>query len=94
MKRSDLIVAIAKEQSHLDHSDVDMAVKCMLEHMTQALASGERIEIRGFGSFSLSHRLSRRARNPRTGATVILPERYFPHFKPGKELRERVNTSR
>jgi len=91
MNRSDLIAVIAKEQSHLDYGDVELAVKYILEHMTQALASGERIEIRGFGSFSLSHHPSRRGRNPKTGATVMLPERYVPHFRPGKELRERVN---
>ncbi len=94
MKRSDLIAVIAKEQSHLANSDVELAVKCMLTHMSQALASGERIEIRGFGSFSLSYRPPRRARNPKTGATVMLPERYAPHFRPGKELRERVNAGR
>jgi len=94
MKRSDLIAVIAKEQNHLVYSDVDMAVKCMLEHMTQALASGERIEIRGFGSFSLSHRPARKSRNPKTGAIIMTPERYVPHFRPSKELRERVNASR
>jgi len=93
MKRSDLISEIAKEQSHLDYSDVELAVKCMLEHMSQALASGERIEIRGFGSFSLSYRPPKRGRNPKTGATVMLPERYVPHFRPGKELRDRVNAA-
>jgi len=66
----------------------------MLEHMSQALASGERIEIRGFGSFSLSHRPARQGRNPKTGATVMLPERYVPHFRPGKDLRDRVNAGR
>jgi len=94
MNRSDLIAVIAKEQSHLAYSDVELAVKCMLEHMSQALASGERIEIRGFGSFSLSHRPARQGRNPKTGATVMLPERYVPHFRPGKDLRDRVNAGR
>jgi len=93
MNRSDLIAVIAKEQSHLVYSDVELAVKCMLEHMSQALASGERIEIRGFGSFSLSYRPARRGRNPKTGATVMLPERYVPHFRPGNDLRERVNAA-
>ena len=93
MKRSDLIAVIAKEQSHLDYSDVELAVKYILEHMTQVLASGERIEIRGFGSFYLSYRPARRGRNPKTGATIMLPERYVPHFRPGKQLRDRVNAA-
>jgi len=62
--------------------------------MSQALASGEHIEIRGFGSFSLSYRPARRGRNPKTGATVMLSERYVPHFRPGKDLRDRVNASK
>ncbi len=94
MKRSDLIAEIAKEQSHLAYSDVELAVKCMLTHISQTLASGERIEIRGFGSFSLSYRPPRRGRNPKTGATIMLPERYVPRFKPSKELLQRVNSSR
>ena len=94
MTRSDLIAVIAKEQSHLAYSDVDMAVKCMLTHMSQTLASGERIEIRGFGSFALHYRPPRRARNPKTGATMMIREKYVPRFKPGKELRDRVNASR
>ena len=94
MTRSDLISLIAKHQSHLAYSDVELAVKCMLTHMSETLASGERIEIRGFGSFSLSHLKPRQARNPKTGKTIMLPERYIPRFKPGKELRERVNASR
>ncbi len=94
MNRSDLIAVIAKEQSHLAHSDVELAVKCMLTHMSQTLASGDRIEIRGFGSFSMNYRPRRRVRNPKTGVTVMIPERYAPHFKPAKELRDRVNASR
>ena len=66
----------------------------MLEHMAQTLASGERIEIRGFGSFSLHYRPPRVGRNPKSGDPVSLPAKYVPHFKPGKELRERVNTER
>ncbi len=93
MNRSDLITAIAKEQNQLTYRDVELAVKYIIEQMSQALASGERIEIRGFGSFSLSYRPPRRGRNPKTGATVMLPERYVPRFKPGKELRERVNAA-
>jgi integration host factor subunit beta len=71
--------------------DVELAVKLMLDQMTDALASGERIEIRGFGSFSLHYRAPRMGRNPKTGETVPLPAKYVPHFKPGKELREQVN---
>ncbi len=91
MTKSDLIEAIAKQQSHLASRDVELAVKCVLEQMSQALASGERIEIRGFGSFSLHYRPPRMGRNPKTGDSVALSGKYVPHFKPGKELRERVN---
>ena len=66
-------------------------MKTVLEHMADRLASGERIEIRGFGSFSLHFRPGRVGRNPKTGAPVSLPAKYVPHFKPGKELRERVD---
>jgi integration host factor subunit beta len=89
--KSELIEVIAKQQSHLAYRDVELAVKCMLEQMSQALASGERIEIRGFGSFSLHFRPPRMGRNPKTGDSVSLSGKYVPHFKPGKELRERVN---
>jgi len=89
--KSDLIEAIVKQQSHLASRDVELAVKCVLEQMSQALASGERIEIRGFGSFSLHYRPPRMGRNPKTGDSVALSGKYVPHFKPGKELRERVN---
>ncbi|MEN8174785.1 MAG: integration host factor subunit beta [Pseudomonadota bacterium] len=91
MTKSDLIEAIAREQSHLAQKDVELAVKCMLEHMSEALAAGNRIEIRGFGSFSLHFRPPRMGRNPKTGDAVALEGKYVPHFKPGKELRERVN---
>ena len=70
-----------------------LAVKLMIDHMAQSLSSGERIEIRGFGSFSLHYREPRLGRNPKTGDTVDLSGKYVPHFKPGKELRERVNRS-
>jgi len=93
MKRSDLIAVIAKEQSHLAYSDVELAVKCMLTHMSQALASGERIEIRGFGSFSLHYRPPRQGRNPKTGTQVAFAGKHVPYFKPGKELRDRVNAA-
>jgi len=91
MTKSELIEVIAREQSHLAYKDVELAVKCMIEQMSQALATGNRIEIRGFGSFSLHYRPPRIGRNPKTGEAVQLAGKYVPHFKPGKELRERVN---
>jgi integration host factor subunit beta len=91
MTKSELIEVIAKEQSHLAYRDVELAIKCMIEQMSQALASGDRIEIRGFGSFSLHFRPPRLGRNPKTGEAVALAGKHVPHFKPGKELRERVN---
>jgi integration host factor subunit beta len=91
MTKSELIEVIAREQSHLAYRDVELAVKCMIEQMSQALATGDRIEIRGFGSFSLHFRPPRVGRNPKTGESVRLAGKYVPHFKPGKELRERVN---
>ncbi len=94
MTKSELIEVLSRKQTQLAYKDVELAVKTMLEHMAQALASGERIEIRGFGSFSLHYRPPRTGRNPKTGDTVVLAAKYVPHFKPGKELRERVNASR
>jgi len=91
MTRSDLVEVLEQEQNQLSERDVELAVKSMLEHMSEALASGERIEIRGFGSFTLRFREPRIGRNPKTGQPVALPGRYVPHFKPGKELRERAN---
>ena len=94
MTKSELIEVLSRKQTQLAYKDVELAVKTMLEHMAQSLASGERIEIRGFGSFSLHYRPPRTGRNPKTGDTVVLAAKYVPHFKPGKELRERVNASR
>jgi integration host factor subunit beta len=91
MTKSELIEKIAAVQSQLSAKDVELAVKMILDHMTVALAEGERIEIRGFGSFSLHFRAARLGRNPKTGEKVDLSGKYVPHFKPGKELRERVN---
>ena len=93
MTKSELIERIAAVQSQLSAKDVELAVKMMLDHMAEALAVGERIEIRGFGSFSLHYRAPRLGRNPKTGEKVELVGKYVPHFKPGKELRERVNLS-
>lgn len=93
MTKSELIERIAEQQPQLSTKDVELAVKSILEHMSNSLSSGERIEIRGFGSFSLHHRAPRMGRNPKTGDAVKLPGKFVPHFKPGKELRERVNQS-
>tara|TARA_B100000029_G_scaffold292522_1_gene286010 strand:- start:106 stop:432 length:327 start_codon:yes stop_codon:yes gene_type:complete len=94
MTKSELIDKLAEKQPQLAYRDIELAVKTVLELMTQQLANGERIEIRGFGSFSLHHRPGRVGRNPKTGAPVSLPEKHVPHFKPGKELRERVDAGR
>ena len=91
MTNSELIEILATKNGHLIHKDVELEVKSMLEQMSCALASGQRIEIRGFGSFSLHYRPPRMGRNPKTGESVALAAKYVPHFKPGKELRERVN---
>lgn len=93
MTKSELIERIAMKQSQLSTKDVELAVKTLLEQMSQTLATGERIEIRGFGSFSLHYRAPRKGRNPKTGDSVQLTGKYVPHFKPGKEMRERVNDS-
>jgi integration host factor subunit beta len=92
MTKSELIEILSRRQPHLKADDVDLAVKSLLEMMGGALAHGERIEIRGFGSFSLHYRPPRLGRNPKTGDSVALPAKHVPHFKPGKELRERVSS--
>ncbi|MEE4639400.1 MAG: integration host factor subunit beta [Wenzhouxiangella sp.] len=91
MTKSELIELLAAEQTHLNQTDVELAVRSIIEQLSRALAEGERIEIRGFGSFSLHYRPPRMGRNPKTGEAVALPGKHVPHFKPGKELRERVN---
>ncbi|MCX7085198.1 MAG: integration host factor subunit beta [Methylococcales bacterium] len=93
MNKSELIEALARKQSHLQIKDVETAVKCIIERMNQALSTGDRIEIRGFGSFSLHKRPQRIGRNPKTGEPVALPEKHVPHFKPGKEMRDRVDSA-
>lgn len=93
MTKSELIERIADHQEQLSVKDIEIAVKTILEYMSQVLASGERIEIRGFGSFSLHYREPRTGRNPKTGESVQLSGKYVPHFKPGKEMRDRVNDS-
>jgi len=91
MTKSELITALGGKQPQLDYRDVELAVKELLEQLSAALSTGERIEVRGFGSFSLHYRPPRIGRNPKTGAAVHVPDKYVPHFKPGKELRERVD---
>ena len=91
LTKSGLIESLARKQSHLPPKDVELAVKGLLEKMSREMASGERIEIRGFGSFSLHFREPRIGRNPKSGDAVALRGKHVPHFKPGKELRERVN---
>ena len=93
MTKSELIEKLSLDYSHIPAKDVEDSVKELLELMTGSLAGGDRIEIRGFGSFSLHYRAPRVGRNPKTGETVQLEGKSVPHFKPGKELRERVNES-
>ena len=93
MTKSELIAALASRYQQLSVRDTDFAVKTILESMTQALVNGQRIEIRGFGSFSLSTRAPRIGRNPKSGEKVMVPGKRVPHFKAGKELRERVDAA-
>ncbi len=93
MTKSELIERIAEKIPQLSCQDVELAVKALIEHMVERLASGERIEIRGFGSFSLRFRPARIGRNPKTGAPAALPPKHVPHFKPGKALREAVTAT-
>jgi integration host factor subunit beta len=91
MTRSDLVEELAARFAQLTHRDAESAVKTILDAMNQALVQGHRIEIRGFGSFSINHRPPRIGRNPRSGESVSIPEKRVPHFKPGKALREAVD---
>lgn len=91
MTKSELIERLMDASSSMQSRDVEVAVKELLEYMAQTLQRGERIEIRGFGSFSLHYREPRVGRNPKTGESVQLEGKYVPHFKPGKELRDRVD---
>lgn len=94
MTKSELIEQLMTRQSHLAPKQVEHGVRTILEAMVHSLSSGERIEIRGFGSFSLHYRQPRLGRNPKTGEKVQLDGKFVPHFKPGKALRERVDKSR
>ena len=93
MTKSELIAQLAERFPQLVAKDADYAVKMILDAMTDALARGDRIEIRGFGSFALNYRPPRTGRNPKSGEKVLVPEKYVPHFKAGNELRERVDLS-
>lgn len=91
MTKSEMIDRIVSKQSQLSAIDIELAVKAIISYMSEVLSEGGRIEIRGFGSFSLHYRAPRTGRNPKTGERVELSGKYVPHFKPGKELRDRVN---
>lgn len=91
MTRSDLIIKLAERYPQLLGKDAELAVKVILDSMATTLTSGDRIEIRGFGSFALNYRPPRMGRNPKSGDKVQVPAKYVPHFKAGKELRERVD---
>ena len=94
MIKSELIASLAAKMTHLPEKQVVEGVNQIIDSLAQALLQNQRIEIRGFGSFTLHHRLPRQAHNPKTGAKVVTKDKFTPHFKPGKELRERVNASR
>ena len=91
MTKSELIAKLATRYPQLVVKDAELAVKAILDAMAQGLATGQRIGIRGFGSFDLNYRPPRVGRNPKSGDKVQVPEKYVPHFKAGKELRERVD---
>ena len=91
MTKSDLIARLAARYPQLVAKDADLAVKTILDAMTLSLSEGQRIEIRGFGSFGLNYRPPRVGRNPKSGDKVQVPEKHVPHFKAGKELRDRVD---
>ena len=99
MTKSELMARLAdsfiakNSDTTLQTKDIEYSVKVLVDTMTRTLARGQRIEIRGFGSFDLNHRPPRTGRNPKTGEKVEVPAKYVPHFKPGKELRERVDLS-
>jgi integration host factor subunit beta len=91
MTRSELIAGLAEDNPHLTIGDVERIVAAFFDEMTEALARGERVELRGFGAFTVKHRNARAGRNPRTGETVDVAQKSVPFFKAGKELRERIN---
>ena len=91
MTKSELIQALAVENPHLYHRDVERIVSTVFDEISAALTRGDRVELRGFGAFSVKERRARVGRNPRTGEAVAVPDKYVPFFKSGKELRQRVN---
>ena len=91
MIKSEITKSLAKRQTQLVFTDIELAVKIILEDMVHSLSNGERIEIRGFGSFDVHYRLPRIGRNPKSGEIVSIPAKFIPHFKAGKGLREGVN---
>ncbi|MCH8977228.1 MAG: integration host factor subunit beta [Proteobacteria bacterium] len=91
MIKSEITKSLASRQTHIVFADIELAVKIILEHMINTLSNGERIEIRGFGSFDVHYRPPRIGRNPKSGKTVSVPAKFIPHFKAGKGLREGVN---
>ena len=94
MTRSQLILRLAEQNPHLYHRDIERIVSTVFEEVSAALARGDRVELRGFGAFTVKHRAARQGRNPRTGAAVPVAEKYVPFFKTGKELRERLNSTK
>lgn len=92
MIKSELINKIAEANPHLYHRDVEQLVSTIFDEITEALANGDRVELRGFGAFSVKKRAARTGRNPRTGEQVQVEEKHVPYFKTGKDLRERLNT--
>ncbi|HEX9808465.1 MAG TPA: integration host factor subunit beta [Alphaproteobacteria bacterium] len=92
MTKSELILHLAEKNPHLYHRDVERIVTAIFDEITAALARGDRVELRGFGAFSVKRRDSRIGRNPRTGESVYVAEKHVPFFKTGKQLRERLNT--
>ena len=92
MTKSELIQKIAEQNPHLYHRDVERIVSTIFDEITEALSRGDRVELRGFGAFSVKRREARIGRNPRTGESVEVSEKFIPFFKPGKQLRERLNT--
>ena len=93
MVKSELIQRIANKQHCLSLEDIEVSVNHIFDHLCNALTEGKRIEIRGFGSFTLHYRSPRKAHNPKTGEKVETPAKYWPHFKPGKDLKERINNN-
>ena len=91
MTKSELITQLSDKFSQLVHKDAELSVKTIIDSLCIALSKGGRVEIRGFGSFSLNHRPARLGRNPKTGEKVNVPEKFVPHFKPGKELKLKVD---